>query len=117
MLKGRAGERWRMSDFPGKSWFQSGSGPGGTTNCFSRTFSSPCSVVTGFTRLLLGPQCLCFLFQFAVLPVKESKLFGCCVAHFTELAGLKLWSILGFILGKDGVQPEYTRLSRISSYE
>lgn len=106
---GRKGERVRMSGIPGKSCFQSGSGPG-ATNCFSRTFSSPCSVVTGFTCLLLGQQRLCFLFQFAVLSAKESKLF--VVLHFfTELAGLKLWSILGFILGKYGVQPKYTRLS------
>lgn len=102
MLKGGARERWRMSDILGKSYFQSGSGPGGTTNCFSRTFRSPCSVVTGFTHLLLGQQCLCFLFQFDVLSVKEAKLFA-------VLAGPKLWPILGFILGKYGVQPEYTR--------
>lgn len=33
---------------------------------------------------------------------------------FTELVDLKLWSILGFPLGKYGVQSGYTRLSRIS---
>lgn len=101
-----------MSDIPGKSCSQSGSGPGGgTANCFSRTFSPPGSVVTGFTPFSWGDSASVSCFSLLYFLSRSQVVWMLC---FTELVDLKLWSILGLPSGKYGIQSEYTRLSRIS---
>lgn len=97
-LKGGVGQQAYQTSLGEKSFFNQAVLPGCTTDCFSRTSSSSCSVIISFTRLLLGQYYLCFLFQFALIFVKKSKLLG-CVAYFTGLVVLKRWFVLGFILG------------------
>lgn len=88
-----------MSDIPGKSCFQSGSGPGGgTTNCFSRTFDPPGSVVTGVTPFSWGNSASVSYFSLLYFLSRSPD----CLNVVFYRVDLKLWYILGFTLGKYG---------------